>query len=162
VLDRVTQTLDREFFEYLLDLEVRKAVRYLYFFSLLIIQPDQMKKEEEPFPFSDDSLLKTFANLIRDEIRGTDIIGRIANNKFFLILHHADYQSTCQIGNRIKDRIQDYTFIVKVMERKQTISIGGASFPTHSNDIESLISKAEEMLEKARAEGGNLICLPQE
>ena len=162
MLDRVTQTLDRGFFEYLLDLEVRKAVRYLYFFSLLIIQPDHMKKGEEPFPYSDDSLLKTFANLVRDEIRGTDIIGRIATDKFFLILHHADFQSTCQIGNRIKDRIQDYTFIVNEIEKKQTISIGGASFPTHANDIESLISKAEEMLEKAKGEGGNIISLPQE
>jgi diguanylate cyclase (GGDEF)-like protein len=162
VLDRVTQTLERDFFEYLLDLEVRKAVRYLYFFSLLIIQPDQGKKGEASFLASNEVLLKTFANLIRDEIRGTDIIGRIAPDKFFLILHHADYQNTYHIADRIRNRIQDYTFIIDKNERKQTVNIGGALFPSHANDIENLITKAEEMLDKAKREGGNCICLPQE
>ncbi len=162
MLDQKTQALDQEFFEYLLDLEVRKAVRYLYFFSLLVIEPDSGKENKGSTQPFDESILATLANLVRDEIRDTDLIGRVGRAKFFLILHHADFQNTWQIGERIKDRIQDYTFSVRDMDEKHTVSIGGVSFPTHANEIESLVAKAEVMLDKAKGEGGNFISFPQE
>jgi len=76
------------------------------------------------------------------------------------MLHQADAQNTYGVGERIRARVEDYTFIVDGKEEKRTVSIGGACFPTHANDITGLTQRAEEMLTKAKAEGGNKICLP--
>ena len=159
MLDRVTQTLEKEFFEYLLDLEVKKAVRYLYFFSLLILQrdsspPDLTKAEEE-------TLLYRFAALIREEIRGTDIIGRIGHDRFFIMLDQSDFHASLKVGDRIRDRIEHYAFRVDGHEEMLTVSIGVACFPTHASDLETLIHKAEFALNRAREGGGGRVCLPE-
>lgn len=156
--DRLTQVLEREFFEYLLDLEVHKAVRYLYFFSLLVIQPNGNGAERASG--QDESIPKIIAQLIRAEIRGTDVVGRIGEDKFFVILHQADFQQARGIGERIRQRIRNYSFVIKNQEIRNTVSVGGACFPTHTNDMDSLIARAEEMLNKSKMEGGNRVSLP--
>jgi diguanylate cyclase (GGDEF)-like protein len=156
--DRLTQVLERDFFEYLLDLEVHKAVRYLYFFSLLAIQPSGNGSDKEPG--QDGYLAKILAELIRDEIRGTDVVGRIGEDKFFVMLHQADYQQAREIGERILQRVRNYSFVVKDREIRNTVSIGGVCFPTHTNDMGSLTAKAEEMLNASKIEGGNRVSLP--
>ena len=159
MFDRITQTLEREFFEYLLDLEVKKAVRYLYFFSLMILQrdhlPRDLSQEEE------ENLLRRFAFLVRDEIRGTDIIGRIGYDKFFIILDQADFQAGFKVGERIRERIKHYKFKVDSQEIMLTSSVGVACFPTHASDLETLIQKAEEALSTAKRTGGNRVCLSE-
>ena len=159
VFDRITQTLEKEFFEYLLDLEVKKAVRYLYFFSLIILQrgsslPDLTKSEEE-------ILLHRLATLIREEIRGTDIIGRIGYDKFFIILDQADFQESFKVGERIRERIGHYAFKVDGHEEIVAVSIGVACFPTHASDLETLIQKAEFALNSANKGGEGQVCLPE-
>lgn len=159
MFDRLTQTLDREFFGYLLDLEVKKAARYLYFFSLMVLQRDKvpydLSKEEE------DLLLGKLAALVREEVRGTDSIGRIGHDKFFIIIDQADSHACFKVGDRIKDRIENYAFRVDGHEIMMTASIGTACFPTHANDLESLLHKAEFALSRARGSGGGRVCLPE-
>ena len=154
--DRLTHVLDREFFEYLLDLEVHKAVRYLYFFSLLVVQTNGPKQEMD----QDGSSIITIARLIRDEIRGTDVVGRIDVNRLFIILHQADFQQARGIGERVMTRIRNYSFVIDGQEIKKTISIGGACFPTHANDMNGLITKSEDMLSQSKNEGGTRVRLP--
>lgn len=158
MFDRVTQTLEREFFEYLLDLEVKKAVRYLYFFSLMILQRD--RPNEGLSESEDELLLKRLAILIREEIRGTDIIGRIGRDKFFIILDQADFQASMKVGERVKERIERYAFRIDGQEVTLTTSIGVACFPTHASDLDTLIHRADHALNIAKEGGGNRVCLP--
>ncbi|MBI5755310.1 MAG: GGDEF domain-containing protein [Nitrospirae bacterium] len=159
MFDRITQTLEREFFEYLLDLEVKKAVRYLYFFSLMILQKDTVQKDLDRE--EEDTLLKRLAILVREEIRGTDIIGRIGHDKFFIVLDQADFQASFKVGERIKDRVEHYGFRVDGQTVTLTASIGVACFPTHASDLVALIQKAEGALNLAREGGGGRVCLPE-
>lgn len=159
MFDRLTQTLNREFFGYLLDLEVKKAARYLYFFSLMVLQRDKL-----PHDLSDeeeDLLLNKFASIVREEVRGTDSIGRIGHDKFFIIIDQADSNACFKVGDRIRDRIENYAFRVDGHEIMLTASIGTACFPTHANDLESLLHKAEFALSLARGAGGGRVCLPE-
>ena len=153
--ERLTQVLERDFFEYLLDLEVHKAVRYLYFFSLLVVQPNPNGSDKDLG--QDGDLAKVVAQLIRDEIRGTDVVGRIGEDKFFVILHQADYQQARNVGERIRTRIKNYSFMFQDQEIRKTVSIGGACFPTHANDMGALVTKAEEMVNRSKLEGGNSV-----
>ncbi len=158
MFDRVTQTLEKEFFEYLLDLEVKKAVRYLYFFSLMILQGDKIPQGLTPA--EEDTLLKRLATLVREEVRGTDTIGRIGYDKFFIMLDQADFQASFKVGERIKDRIRHYAFRVDGHEVMLTGSIGVACFPTHASDLETLVQRAEFALNQAKEGGGGRVSIP--
>lgn len=154
------QMIDKKFFRYLLKLEGQKAIRYLNFFSLLIVQMDTENSEKGSSFDCKESSLKVLESLIREEIRETDLIGKPNMEKFYLILHQTDSTGSFQIADRIRNRVKNYTFIVDEKERKQTICVGATSFPSHANDIDSLIAKAGHMLEKAQTDGGDRVYLP--
>src|SRR3972149_9756034 len=158
MFDMVTQTLEREAFDYLLNLEVKKAARYLYFFSLLVLQKDKILKEF--LPPEEDALIRKLASIVKEEVRTTDIIGRITNDKFFLILDQADFQSSFKVGVRIQDRIENYAFKTDGHVVSMTTSIGIACFPTHASDIVTLRHKADLALNMAIEGGGGKVCLP--
>lgn len=158
MLDKVTHTLNSDVFHYLLDLEVKKAVRYLYFFSLAIIQSDRRFEKIE----TEENLLRDLASLIRQEVRGTDIVGKMGSDTFFILLHQADLHAVHGIGNRIRERIEQYGFQTNGEKVQITISMGAASFPSNANELDSLIQKANEALTTARGHGGNRVCLPEE
>lgn len=158
MFDRVTQALDREAFDYMLNLEVKKAARYLYFFSLMVLQRDKILRELSP-P-AEEALIGKLAAIVKEEVRTTDIIGRIGEDKFFLILDQADFQSSLKVGVRIKDRIENYAFKTDGHLVSMTTSIGIACFPTHASDIVTLRHKAGLALNMAVEGGGGKVCLP--
>ena len=158
MFDKVTHTLDREAFDYLLRLEGKKAARYLYFFSLMVLQKDTISKDL--VQAEEDVLIRKLATIVKEEVRTTDIIGRITNDKFFLILDQADFQSSFKVGRRISDRIENYSFKTDGHIVSMTTSIGIACFPTHASDIVTLRHKAGLALNMAIEGGGGKVCLP--
>jgi len=158
MFDKVTNTLDREAFDYLLNLEVKKAARYLYFFSLMVLQKDKISRDLSP-P-EEETLIRKLAAIVKEEVRTTDMIGRIENDKFFLILDQADFQSSFNVGVRISDRIENYAFKTNGHIVGMTTSIGIACFPTHASDIVTLRHKADIALNMAIDGGGGKVRLP--
>ncbi len=158
MFDRVTQALDQKAFDYMLNLEVKRAARYLYFFSLLVLQRDKISSELSP-P-EEETLIRKLATIVKEEIRTTDIIGRIGDNRFFLILDQADFQSSVKVGVRIKERVENYAFRTNGHIISMTTSIGIACFPTHASDIVTLRHKAGSALNIAIEGGGGKVCLP--
>ncbi len=152
MLDPLTHTIDGSLLRYLLDHEIQRAMRYTYFFSLLEVQSDG---KPDPATFA------TLGQLIREKVRSTDLIGRIEEGQFCVLLHHAEAQHTFQIARRIQDRIRDHSFSSEQGPRHYTVSIGGACFPTHANDLRLLMSRAREMRERAYSDGGNRIYLAE-
>ena len=158
MLDEETWVLRKQLFDFLFDLEVKKAIRYQYFVTLLFLEMDQGDGEgaiEAPQPPRDD-LLRVVAELLRDELRSTDVIGRQADDRFSILLHHADDANTVRIGERLRRRVADYVF-AQGLEGRRTVSIGGACFPTNGNYADDLLSEADRMLQQAKQEGGNKV-----
>lgn len=156
---RWTQPLDRNFFEYLLELEVRKATRYLYYFSLLVVQLDILKSRA--MDTAEETVHRTMGYLMRDEIRGTDLLGKRMDNSFFIVLHYTDLENAIKVGQRIRERVEHYTFEGGTEKNHRTISIGVSCFPTNANDVAGLVQKSEELLKKAQDRGGNMVFVPE-
>jgi diguanylate cyclase (GGDEF)-like protein len=156
---RWTQPLDRNFFEYLLELEVRKATRYLYYFSLLVVQLDRLKGHDTGS--GEEAVHRTLGYLMRDEIRGTDLLGKRMDHSFFIVLHYTDLENAIKVGQRIRERVEHYTFESGPEKKHRTISIGVSCFPTTANDVAGLIEKAEQLLMSAQEKGGNLVSVPE-
>jgi diguanylate cyclase (GGDEF)-like protein len=156
--DRWTQPLDRNLIEYLLELEVRKATRYLYYFSVLVIRLDEITNRVDAA--AEEPTHQTLGFLMRDEIRTTDLLGKRLDNSFFIILHYTDLENAVNVGQRIRERVEHYTFETVPGKDHRTISIGVSCFPTNANDVTGLIKKAEDLLAKAQDQGGNNVLVP--
>jgi diguanylate cyclase len=148
----MTDTLSNDFFRFLLESEGRRAMRYSYYFSILAVEIDQAENTK---------LLAPLAGLIRQCVRNTDYIGRINHQKLSVLLHHAEIPHSCSVGERIRERVEAYNFVHPDRQYNWTVSIGGACFPCHSCDAQSLLWIACDMLLEAQSIGGNKVYIPQ-
>lgn len=155
MFDESTQTLAEEAFDYLLQLEVKRAVRYAFFLSVLVIQVDQTDDEE---------ILRVISTLIREHMRQTDLVGISRGNghgnRFRLLLSHAEPAHVKLVAERIRSRIERQSFRFNDREEQRTVSQGAACFPQDVTDPHGLLLMAETMLQRARSEGGNRLYLP--
>ena len=156
MIDKRSGSLSEEAFDYLLELESKRAVRYGYFLSLLLIEVDQPGNEEE--------VVQHIATLIRGQVRGTDLLGfsRMADleNRFRILLSYSDPAHARLIGERIRGRVEIHSFHIGNHDEVRTIRGGAACFPENSSDLGGMIKVAEEMLEQAKVSGGNRLVFP--
>lgn len=148
-----THPLDSAIYQYLLDHEVRRAVRYSHFFSICHVGLDQSAN-------GDRDLVYTVSDILRQIIRETDVVGLLTGQTFSVLLHNTEIQNASQVGERLKNRIAEQTFRLENMPIQLTASIGGVCFPTHGNDAATLLVRADEMLALAKAQGGNQVLIP--
>jgi diguanylate cyclase (GGDEF)-like protein len=151
----VTYPLDSGLYQYLLDLETRRAVRYSHFFSICHVVLDQDHG-------SDPSIVHTVADILRETIRETDVIGLLNGRIFSVLLHNTEIQNASQVAERIRNRVADQTFTAGNTHLRVTASVGTVCFPTHGNDTTTLLLRAGEMLAEARKHGGNAVAVPDQ
>ena len=152
-LEEKTGLFLTDFFDFLVEWEIKRSFRYQNFASLLILEPDRILQSP--------STLKTLVNLIKKNIRETDLIGRIGRDKFGILLLISDVEGSNNIASRIIDHIRNYLFSQK-KDQHLTVSIGGACFPIHSGSIQraDLFKEAENALRTAKKKG-NTVYFPR-
>ncbi len=126
---------NRQSFLFLLDLEIKRARRYQNYLSLLSLTLGHLNP-----PFKNPNIsLKTLVNLLKDELRETDVVGQseIAN-RLLVMLPHADMAGAHKVRERLGHILQDYGFGAKGL----TIEIGEVCFPTHATNIDDLLRMA--------------------
>lgn len=143
------EVLEKEFFNFLVQLEIKRSLRYQSYVTLFFMEPDQK--------IEDSKKLEVLTKIIREEIRVTDIVGRINHCRSGVIALHADLEGALSACKRIQDRIKDYLFSP---DNGFTTSIGGSCCPSNTTDFASLTNMAEAMLNLAKEQGGNRINFP--
>ncbi len=152
MFDRLTGTLSKDFFRFLLELEGSRAVRYCRYVSILDLEIDQIENDQN---------LAKITRLIRQSLRYTDLMGKMGPQRFSVLLHYAEGRDAYRVAERIRDRVADSIFVSNNGPYERTVSIGGACLPTHASDLKGLLRAANTMLSKAKSVGGNLVCLPE-
>ncbi|SRR5574341_125607 len=148
-----TGPVDQGTYHYLLAMETRRAVRYSHFFSLCHLNIDQ----DHP---TDRALVCAVADIVRQTIRETDLIGLTEERTLSILLLNTEIHNALQIGERMRIRVADQTFMADQQAVRLTASVGGVCFPTHGNDAATLLLRADEMLATARRLGGNQTAIP--
>lgn len=149
ILDKETGALLSDFFDFLVEWEIKRSLRYQDFATLLILEPDRRPRLPET--------LGTLVTLIKKNIRETDLTGRIGNIRFGVLLLKSDLDGAYSTASRIMDHVSKYIFS---QEKKQhlTVSIGGACFPTNltSKERSDLFKKAEDSFKIAKNKGESI------
>ena len=122
-------------FEFVLDGELKRAVRAQNFLTLVVLET---RREWDGIELSaDPGTVAEVAQVVEREVRDTDVLGRTDTGALALVLLDADAESSTKVIDRLVSRIDSYEFPAPLH-----ISVGAACYPTHAVDAESLKRQA--------------------
>lgn len=157
--DPLTGTQSRQAIAMALDRLVGQAEP----FSLLFLDLDHWKSINEDLGMTvGDVALKAVANHLRMQVRGADVCGRWAGEKFAVLLPHAGTDVAQMVAERHRAGIAAMT-IPELRGRRITISIGVASFVSDRPDpnATAIERRADLALEGAKRNGRNRVVVAQ-
>jgi len=122
-------------FEFVLDSELKRAVRSQNFLTLVTLEAS--REWEGMMVTADDGTVHEVAQLIGKEVRDTDLLGHTERGTLALVLLDADFDHSTRVIDRLVARIENYEFATPLR-----IAVGAACYPTHAVDAESLKRQA--------------------
>lgn len=107
-------------------------------------------------------MLKEISNILRKNVRNTDIAARYGGEEFSIILPETTQSDARVVAERIRRDVYKHDFPSLIPGQpplKCTISIGVAGFPLNADTKDQLIQKADSALYKAKETGRNKVVL---
>ncbi len=162
VLDNLTRLYNHKFFHEKLAEDITKAGLQNGKLALLMLDIDYFKHYNDMLGYpTGDKLLCEFSYILRQNIRGKDIIARYGGEEFTIILRDADSKLAMDIAERIRSAIETYPFEGREVQPKGklTVSIGVSCYPGNATSKEELVKFAEEALLKSKHTSKNKVAL---
>jgi GGDEF domain-containing protein len=130
-----TRLLTRPAFDFVLDTELKRAVRSQNFVALVMVEA---RREWDGMTVTaDEGTVGEVARILGHEVRDTDLLGSVENGGLWLALLDADSEGTRKVIDRLVQRIDSYDFPAPLR-----ISMGAACYPTDAVDASSLKERA--------------------
>jgi len=126
-----TRLLTPHAFDFVLDSELKRAVRAQNFLTLVVLEA--RREWEGLIMDADEGTVSEVARIVGHEVRDTDLLGSVQNGRMLLVLLDADDASSRRIIDRLVQRIDHYDFPAPLQ-----ISLGAACYPTHAVDADAL------------------------
>ncbi len=136
-LEEDFRVLTPEAFDFVLNNELKRAVRSQNFLTLLLVEPT-LPDVSGGGDGERDRIVKQIAALASREVRETDLLSQGGKGRLSIVLLDADLPSSMRVVERLMSRFEHYEF-----SRPIQIEIGAACCPTHGADAESLRLAAE-------------------
>jgi diguanylate cyclase (GGDEF)-like protein len=143
----------------LLVIEVRRAKRYAYPLSILIVGLDPLPALHElNRPSLQREIMRGLAVAIAKSIRDIDIPIHYLDDRILVFLPHTDLSGAEEVGRRIKRRIKRITYRGHGIMVQLTASVGVGGFRSGENlTFSRLIKDATAALKAAHLKGGDQV-----
>jgi two-component system, cell cycle response regulator len=112
-----------------------------------------------------DIVLKTFAHVMKKNIRASDMCGRLGGDEFLLVITHVDAANVEATVNRFREQFAALSFPLQGQSVNVTASFGVAGCTGRdTQEFSVLVRKADQMLYEAKHAGRNLVraLIPQQ
>jgi diguanylate cyclase (GGDEF)-like protein len=128
-------------------------------FCMLMLDLDHFKtvNDEHGHPVGDKVLVR-LADLIRANIRHSDMPFRYGGEEFIVLLHDDDLENAVRTAERIRLTVEKTVLYSEGSTLlHKTVSIGIACFPHHFSKAEELVAAADVALYEAKHRGRNQV-----
>lgn len=157
VRDELTGLYNRRHMMELLASEHRRAERSGDIYCVCLIDIDYFKRINDTYGHGDgDTVLRTFAAVSQQCLRGTDNLARWGGEEFLLLLPQSTHSTAEVVLERIMKGLEMTVFEGLPAELRVTISAGVAQYQRGS-EIKDLIEQADQALYSAKRAGRNRI-----
>lgn len=154
--DALTHAFTKTFFLEVAAHEFTRAVRYRRSLSFCIMDLDHFKQFNDTHGHAaGDYVLKEWAMLVTDNIRTTDVFGRLGGEEFGLILPEQDELQTEMAISRLLAKTRGHSFYFNKTPTPVTFSAGLACVCNTDEEFQVLFNRADRKLYEAKTAGRN-------
>jgi diguanylate cyclase (GGDEF)-like protein len=139
--------------------ELSAAARHDFAFWVVMADLDLFKKVNDTYGHdAGDTVLKTFAEILKTHTRQSDICARLGGEEFLLMMTHSSRAGTKTAVERIRKQFENTAFTLGNSTVTTTASFGIAGFRgTKPPDWNALVECADTALYAAKRNGRNRI-----
>lgn len=135
--------------------EVARWQRYQTHFSVAVGDLDFFKRINDTYGhLAGDKVLRLIAKVVKLKLRGTDFVARYGGEEFVILMPSTGATEAHQAVDKIRQAVAKSPFNFHGKPVTVTMSFGVSESKEGDNE-ESLFSRADEMLYKAKANGRN-------
>lgn len=126
--------------------EVYRAKRYEYELSYLQVEIQHFRhiQDMHGHVFA-DYVISTVAEMIRESVRRVDIIARLDENNFAVILIKCEKGAADKTAKRIKEKVEEADFNFQKIVEKLKVKIFLSNYPKDAEECDGLIKGMEEI-----------------
>ena len=151
--DSLTKVKNRRYFMELGRNELRVHHYRQKGMCLLVMDIDHFKSINDQYGHrAGDQALVHFVTLCKQNLRKSDIIGRIGGEEFAVVLPEADIDAALEVAQRIQDNLRDSDLLINKQRLKMTVSIGIATL-SNEPSFELLLEHADTAMYEAKGAG---------
>jgi diguanylate cyclase (GGDEF)-like protein len=164
VTDELTGLANYRHLQQRLDQELARAERFGKPLSLLMFDADDFKAFNDSHGHvAGDVALAELGPIIRGLVREVDLVARYGGEEFSVVLPETDAAGAFIVAEKIRESVELHRFPDADGRRtcSLTVSIGLATYPTHSQDKDSLLRESDDALYQAKNGGKNRVRAPQ-
>jgi diguanylate cyclase (GGDEF)-like protein len=161
--DALTGVKNRRFFDQRLQEEISRAVRHGGELTCLLLDLDRFKQVNDTYGHpSGDRVLIEAAEIMRSQLRGTDVLARYGGEEFAALLIQSDLRRALEIAERIRAAIAQHKFKAGDQTPLEiTVSIGAATLEHRPEELSQscsrLLGNADQALYAAKDGGRNRV-----
>ncbi len=158
LFDPLTTLKNPRYLNEFLKTSIKQTRRYEVPLSILVLEIDQNRELVRAVGQSGaDSIVAQLANVLKEQMRDSDIISRTNTFEFTLVLTVTNRDGAVEVAERLRTKIADTTFVAGDITLQISVSIGICEFAKHMDDEgKILISHARAALAEGHASGGNM------
>jgi diguanylate cyclase (GGDEF)-like protein/PAS domain S-box-containing protein len=159
--DPLTGLPNRRRFEEELGDRVAQAGRYGQGGAVLLLDIDNFKDINDSLGHhTGDAVIRSIADLLRDQIRDTDVLARLGGDELAVLLPHADLARATHVAKKLLDTVREHRAVFRGKRLRLTTSIGCAVIS--SSDVqtaEQLMMEADVAVYEAKDAGRDRLCV---
>ena len=135
------------------------AARHGFSFWVVMADLDHFKAVNDTYGHeAGDTVLKRFAEILKDVSRRSDICARMGGEEFVFVLTHASTENAKLVAERVRAKLEGTQFVFRGQNVTVTASFGMAGFAgKHAPDFSGLLAQADCALYSAKRLGRNRV-----
>jgi len=159
IRDALTNTFNRAWLIPLLVREIERCRQETEVMSVIFADIDRFKRTNDKHGhLIGDEVLRTFCERIRPVLNSSNSLCRFGGDEFIVVCPQSPLDVTVQIAEMIRQEIADTPFQTQVGQLNVTCSMGVTCTDGQSlSDVDSLLSAADKLLYRAKAQGRNFV-----
>jgi diguanylate cyclase (GGDEF)-like protein len=158
--DHLTKLYNRRYFLSIAEHSFKISKRDLDNLSIFMLDIDKFKSVNDTYGHQiGDDVLIIVANILKNNIRESDIVCRFGGEEFIVLLPKTSIIDAQIVADYLREKISREIIKLENGEiLKVTGSFGVSSINDNDNKIDSIIARADEALYSAKENGRNRVC----
>jgi diguanylate cyclase (GGDEF)-like protein len=162
--DGLTALANRRYLLLRLEAEFSRARRYHSSLSIALFDIDRLREiNDRHGQAAGDAAIRRVGELIRGQVRREDVVGRMGEDVFGVLLPGNRYRGAATLANKIRTEAQDEAFVRGGVAIATRLSCGISTYPDNRTiaSPDDLVAAAETALREAKARGGNRVFIDE-